>query len=57
MNFFGIHFCQDELMALLACVPFLSFLINWVKTRRHIWRTRHAANCTHGNLRAPEHSR
>jgi hypothetical protein len=47
MNFFGIHFCQDELYALMMCVPFFGFAVNWVRTRRQVWRARHTTGCTH----------
>lgn len=57
MNFFGIHICQDEIAAFFMCIPFVGFVVNWVRSRAYIWRTRHTANCQHGNLHAPEHGR
>lgn len=28
-----MHFCQDELMALLGALPFLGFIWAWVRTK------------------------
>ena len=49
MNFLGFHICQDELYALLMCIPFAGFVVNWIKSRAAIWRRRHTDHCTHAD--------
>jgi hypothetical protein len=48
VNFFGIHFCADEAYAILMMLPFVGYVINWLKSRREIWRNRHTKGCVHG---------
>jgi hypothetical protein len=36
-----MHFCMDEVIAFMACVPFVGYAISWVRSRRAIWRLRH----------------
>lgn len=52
MNFFGIHICQDEVYAVLRCLPFavvfmLLYFMVWFRHCVGIWRSRHTTHCTH----------
>lgn len=40
----GVHICQDEVVAVLAFIPGLTFAESWVRSRVTMWRTRH---CRH----------
>ena len=35
MNIFGIHFCQDELFAILAMIPLIGLSVPWLKSKFH----------------------
>lgn len=42
MNFFGIHFCHEELLALLSVFPFFGF---WLAKARAWWCSKKACEC------------
>lgn len=39
MNFFGIHFCQDEAYAILTGLAFAAPITAWIRTK--IWAFRY----------------
>lgn len=44
------HFCLDEFYALLMMVPFLGWLVAWLRSRPAVWRARHAKPvCVHAD--------
>lgn len=40
-----MHFCMDEVYAILMCVPFVGWAVAWVRSRIAMWRGRHEKPC------------